>query len=139
MPRPRREGYLLIDHRDSPGVPADLLRNAGLEGPAVGAGRTFESATVTCLHCNGMVILNPDRKKPRGYCSKCDGYVCDRKECGETCRPFDKLLDLMQEQYAKHVHFYVDGKCVGCGDPEKPWEFDAAKLFESVTVPLCLK
>jgi hypothetical protein len=91
MPKPRREGYLLIDLRNAPGVPAGVAAAAG--APAIGAGVTFESATATCLHCNGVVVLNPDRKRPRGYCAKCDGYVCDNPVCGTSCTPFRKLLD----------------------------------------------
>ncbi len=79
----QREGYLMIDLRDSPGVPA-----AGLA-----AGSLTECATMTCLHCNGVVILNPGRTRARGYCARCDGYVCDKPGCAIECRPFLKLLD----------------------------------------------
>lgn len=103
MPKPRREGYLLIDNRDSPGVSADLLHQAGKLGlaPVVPSGATFESATVTCAHCNAVVILNPNRTRPRGYCAKCDAYVCDTPACGLECRPFKKLLDELQEQASR--------------------------------------
>ena len=96
--RPRREGLLLIDHRYSPGVSAELVRASGLNAPVVGAGQVFESATVTCAHCGVVVILNPDRARPRGYCRGCDRYVCDSPGCNKECRPFEKLLDAMQEQ-----------------------------------------
>lgn len=78
------EGYLLIDNRDAPG------------SPGVPAGAVFESATITCLHCNGVVVLNPNRKRPRGYCAKCGGYVCDTPACGLECRPFQKLIDQLR-------------------------------------------
>lgn len=85
-----QEGYLLIDHRNSPGMPASLV---GPDGVAVPAGVTFESATITCCHCNCVVILNPDRTRQRGYCAKCDQYVCDNPICSQECRPFRELLD----------------------------------------------
>lgn len=93
----------MIDHRFSPGIPADLLHAAGLSrvATAVGPDRLWESATVTCLHCNTVVILNPERTRPRGYCAKCDGYVCDSPGCGMECRPFAKLLDEVQAAAAK--------------------------------------
>lgn len=74
MSKPRREGWLYVDDRNSGGL-------------------LLESATVTCLHCNRVVVLNPDRKRPRGYCAKCDGYVCDSPECGLSCYPFENLCD----------------------------------------------
>jgi hypothetical protein len=66
--KPRREGLLTIDHRNSPGVSAEFVRASGLSAPVVRAGQVFESATVTCAHCNVVVVLNPDRTRPRGYC-----------------------------------------------------------------------
>jgi hypothetical protein len=137
MSKPRREGYLLIDHRYSPGVTEEFVRNSGVEGgTAVPGGVTFESATVTCLHCNGVVILSPTRKRPRGYCARCDGYVCDRPACGLECRSFEKLVDKLQEQYAKHVCAFVGGRCYGCGAAEAtPWEESARALFGTVVAP----
>ena len=93
MPKRRREGYLLIDNRYSPGVSAEFVHASGMDAPVVGAGATFESATMTCCHCNAVVVLNPLRTRPRGYCAKCDQYVCDNAGCGLECRPFAKLLD----------------------------------------------
>jgi len=92
----RQEGYLLIDHRGSPGVSEAMTRTAGLpEGAGKGV---FESATVRCSHCHATVILNPDRSRPRGWCSGCDGYVCDSSGCNTgTCLPQNKVLDTMQE------------------------------------------
>lgn len=94
----RHEGYLLIDHRDSPGVPHEILAATGKVWPQVSKGQTFESATVTCAHCNTIVILNPNRTRERGYCQKCDQYVCDNPGCSQDCRSFVKLLDNLQEQ-----------------------------------------
>lgn len=73
----RHEGYLLIDHRFSPGIPDDLARKAGYDPGFTGEGKMFEAATNTCAHCHGIVVLNPDRTRGRAYCSKCDKYICD--------------------------------------------------------------
>src|SRR5262249_28115217 len=86
------EGCLVVDHRASPGIGP---RPDGRQ--AVKAGTLFESATVTCNHCKCVVVLNPDRKRPRGYCPGCDGFTCDgcekvRVETGE-CRSFQKFED----------------------------------------------
>lgn len=95
MSRSKRqgEGYLLIDHRNSPGVPAEMAHATGLPVSLSGPGGVFESATKMCAHCNAIVVLNPDRKRPRGYCAKCDAYVCDNPACGLECRPFKRLID----------------------------------------------
>ena len=95
-----REGYLLIDHSDSPGVTAEFVRGLA---PVVGAGQVFESPIITCVHCNGSWILNPDRSRPRGFCRKCNAYVCDNPWCNSECRPFAKLLDLEQERAFKEM------------------------------------
>ena len=95
-----REGYLLIDHSDSPGVTAEFVQR---RAPVVGAGQKYESGTITCLHCNAIVILNPMRTRPRGFCRRCDGYVCDNPWCNSECRPFKQLLDLEQERAFKEM------------------------------------
>jgi len=94
----RREGYLLIDNRCGPGVSAEFVRRSGKKNvPAVGEGQVYESATITCAHCSAVVILNPGRTRERGYCRRCDHYVCDSPECNRECRPFKALLDRQQE------------------------------------------
>ena len=90
----RHEGYLIIDNRGLPAVPR---HPSGLfDSP--GANQVYECATVTCAHCNTIVILRPDRSRPRNYCRKCDAYICDNPACLAGCLPYDKLLDQLQEQ-----------------------------------------
>ncbi len=98
MSKRRQEGYLLIDHRESPGVPESMVHVDGKYFPPALKGKTFECATVTCAHCNVVVFLNPNRTRARGYCQKCDAYVCDQAGCALECRSFVKLLDTLQEQ-----------------------------------------
>lgn len=77
-PRPRREGYLLIDHRASPGIPAETARKVGLDPELVAEGRMLESGTLTCSHCKCVVVPNPFRRRERAQCAKCDyHYICD--------------------------------------------------------------
>ena len=101
----RHEGYLLIDHRASPGVTASIQR-FGKAVPVVGEGQVLEAATITCAHCHVQMIVNPARTRARGYCPKCDHYVCDgceaaRVASGGACRLLRKVLDQLQEQAAK--------------------------------------
>lgn len=91
------EGYLLIDHRAAEG---------GIDGAVpVRAGALFESATITCSHCQRQVVLNPGRTRERGYCPKCDHYVCDTCEAvrvtsGGVCKTFKQIMDEAQNAAA---------------------------------------
>lgn len=94
------EGYFLMDHRNSPGIPDGIVVAEGLI-PGAGKG-VFESATFTCSHCQVVVVLNPDRSRDRGYCRKCDHYVCDNCETarvasGGACFPFSSRAAQMLE------------------------------------------
>lgn len=68
-------GYLLNDNRASGGV---------LE----------ECSTLTCIHCNSVVILNPLRQRERGFCRKCNAYVCDTVGCNAECNPMEQMVML---------------------------------------------
>lgn len=95
----RNDGYLLIDHRDSPGVPAEVLQAANLP---IAAGRgLFEAKSMYCPHCGGHVVKNPARTRPREYCKACNHYVCDACHAASTApsythRTFDELTELVQ-------------------------------------------
>jgi hypothetical protein len=98
-----REGYFVIDNRQSPGMADEAQVAAGL--PA-GSGRgLFESATATCNHCQATVVLNPKRDRERGYCRKCDSYICDACEVLRArtfeCKPFAKFADEYLEAAAR--------------------------------------
>ena len=94
---------MLIDNRNSPGVSEEFVRASGYDATVVGAGQTFESATITCSHCQAMVVLNPLRTRPRNYCSKCDHYICDNAWCNRECVPMKKVLDDLQNAAIKAV------------------------------------
>lgn len=87
-------GYLVIDHKDSPGIkPEDIpfqLRNSTI---ITGPGQISERDIQFCSHCGAQVILNPLRERPRGYCAKCDHYICDNPICNKECIPLKKILD----------------------------------------------
>jgi hypothetical protein len=93
-------GYLIIDHRDSPGLTAADVAHVP-NAVVVGKGETFEADVLTCSHCQRGVLLNPARERPRGYCGKCDHYICDSPGCQVECLPIRKLLDDLQNQAAR--------------------------------------
>lgn len=92
-----REGYLLIDHRDSPGM-------AG-RGEPLGAGSVFEAPIYLCGHCQRGVIVNPLRTRERAYCPNCDHIICDECEAvrviSRVCKPFNQTADELLEAAAK--------------------------------------
>ena len=100
-----REGYYSLDHGGGPGLTEQEARAGGLP---LAAGRgVFEAPTITCRHCNRVVILNPNRTRERGYCPKCDAYLCDgcevaRRVTGE-CNPIAKQLDALEQAANQRV------------------------------------
>lgn len=96
------EGYLLIDHRSSPGIRNDPTCPENI--PICGEGQMFEAPTITCSHCQTIVIVNMDRTRPRNYCSKCDHYVCDNPGCNVECTPFRAILDTIAKVAARTEH-----------------------------------
>lgn len=108
----RHEGYLLIDNRNSPGVPEALIAQCPFPVASAGAGARQEAAAITCSHCQSVVMLNPLRTRPRAYCPKCDHYICDRCEglrtmAGEgygRCVTMAAVLDRLQNEQAKETH-----------------------------------
>lgn len=93
----QREGVVLIDHRNSPGISPEFIAKNNLDAPAVGAGQTFESAVSVCHHCQRDVILNPNRSRERGWCWNCDHYICDdctaARQAGAPCVPFIQRME----------------------------------------------
>lgn len=95
-----REGYLLVDHSASPGLPEDVARASGYDPKLAGEGKRFEAATLTCAHCKVGVVKNLFRTRERESCAKCGHhYICDY--CSIASRapdyshmPFEKRVDL---------------------------------------------
>jgi hypothetical protein len=93
LTRRSREGELMVDHRASPGLPDDFYAKIGLAGPSFNGRGLAEMPTMTCCHCNAVVVLNPQRTRERGHCWKCNDYVCDNPACNHACKPFSAVLD----------------------------------------------
>ena len=99
-----------MDHRASPGLPAELALKAGYDPFQCREGKTFEADTQTCSHCKNVVIMNPERERARGHCVYCNHYICDT--CAGAMRhpdyvhiPFAKLVDIAKDCEAKGVEF----------------------------------
>lgn len=85
-PRPKYHGYMVVDHRNSPGIP--------------GQPKYVERDTQHCSHCNTPVILNPLRQRERFRCPKCDWFCCDvcavAYKVNEICKPFNWVAEEVQ-------------------------------------------
>ncbi len=81
------EGYLMLDHRASPGFTPDEAIQLGYTPGLTSEGQLFETKTNHCSHCGTVVILNPSRVRERAHCNACDKDICDN--CGiEMKMPF---------------------------------------------------
>lgn len=94
----RGAGYLQIDHTNSPGISADDVARLPFPGAVVAPGGTVTERDIKqCSHCQRGIVLEPLRTRERGYCPRCNHYVCDQCEAirvktGE-CVPFPAVLD----------------------------------------------
>lgn len=89
------EGYVRIDHRDSPGFSEVEMLQSGM--PLVRRGAMFESSTMTCSHCQRIVIMNPKRTRARAHCFGCDHFICDgceyeRVQLSKPCKPMKQII-----------------------------------------------
>ena len=93
-----QEGYLMIDHRASPGITEQEARLSGFDPSHCGEGKLFEVATLTCSHCKAAVVKNPLRIRERPFCVQCHHYICDicafnASQPGYVHMPFEKRVD----------------------------------------------
>jgi hypothetical protein len=53
-----------------------------------------EYHTYTCGHCSNIVVMRPDRVKPREMCFSCGKWICGKSEvCAKFCTPLVALAD----------------------------------------------
>jgi len=98
------EGEVEIDHRASPGLPDNVAHSLGLPAHALRGGQIYRGAFYVCAHCQCEIVKNPERVRPRGYCAKCDKYICDEcefqmvttLECRSAERQIDRALESLE-------------------------------------------
>ncbi len=98
------EGYLMVDHRASPGLTPEEAVRLGYSPGLVGEGQLFETKTNHCNHCGTVVIINPLRTRERSYCSYCDKYICDN--CGISSKLPDYVHKTYIQQQEEGLTFY---------------------------------
>lgn len=77
MSKSSQFGDIIIDHRESPGLDESVISARNPLLPFVGPNQIFKAATNTCMHCDTVVIRNPNRTRARGHCRSCDYFICD--------------------------------------------------------------
>lgn len=110
------EGYMEVDHRESPGFTMEQAFATGWRRIAgqVGKGQRAQMPIATCGHtrngflCERGVILNPLRTRDRGFCPKCRHYLCDECELvrvlsGGECLSKERYIDEYMNQHTKKV------------------------------------
>jgi hypothetical protein len=100
----KQMGYLMVDHRASPGLPEDVARWAGYDPKLAREGKVFEADTMTCCECHNWVVKNPERTRERHSCS-CGNYLCDG--CAfrlslpdQVHKPLARVIDEVKKQEA---------------------------------------
>jgi hypothetical protein len=114
----RHEGWLMIDHRASPGIPPDVAVKLGFLPEEVEEGALFEGATITCKHCATAYTKNPRRIRPRGYCKACDHYVCD--ECDGLMQKADYVHRCREETLDSVMNSAHRGQVFDPSAPKAP-------------------
>lgn len=98
----KQMGYLMVDHRASPGLTEQQAIQAGYDPKFSSEGKVYEADTMTCAHCKNVVIKNYFRTRDRPHCHQCDHYICDvcavKAKTEDTHMPFSKLIDLTLKQ-----------------------------------------
>lgn len=111
---PQSEGYLLVDHRASPGLTEQEARLLGYEPALTREGKVYEAGSLTCCHCKTVAVKNPFRQRPRESCPKCRNVRGDRKYLCDFCYadtfradyshdPWDKKVDAVVNAMAKRT------------------------------------
>lgn len=99
------EGLMTIDHRNSPGVPDAVAVATGYPVGGLKADTLFESATFTCPYCEVVVVMNPNRSRPRNYDKKTDHLICDNcaavKQTGAEMKTMKQIADEILNQAAR--------------------------------------
>jgi hypothetical protein len=100
------EGELTIDHRNSPGVPADMLAKVGL--PAEAGRGLYHAPIYTCGHCQRgvpVIVGAFGAREKRYVCRGCSHVICEgcarEKALTGVCVPFEAKVHAYLESVEK--------------------------------------
>lgn len=110
----KNEGFVMVDHRASPGIPAELAPKFGYHPSQVKEGALFEAAMFGCPHCGTQVVKNPMRIRERGHCFKCNDVICD------ACTVIMRMPDYVHHTVKQVSDMVNSGKFVMSGSLALP-------------------
>lgn len=67
-----------------------------------GPGGTAEADTITCHHCQQIVIVKPKAEEQTGFCRMCMKHICLSCARDGKCTPFEKKLDQLERAHRFH-------------------------------------
>lgn len=78
------------------------MRKQQGELTVTGVDGTERYETITCGHCNCVVVMKPDADPATlgGYCQCCMKNTCNKPRCNASCRPFEKRLEAFERRAA---------------------------------------
>jgi hypothetical protein len=113
----KQMGYLMVDHRASPGLPEETARLVGYDPKFAGEGKVYEVDTLTCSHCKNSVVPNHFRTRPRARCFECDAkgghYICD------ICAFKASQPDYVHTPFEKTIETVIKQELMAMGTPSK--------------------
>jgi len=81
------------------GPDGQLLESAAVRKPSgflIVDGQTVAD-TVQCRHCGCHFTMIKGSGVRRGFCTKCMGVTCGRKDCMTECVPVEKRIDRLEK------------------------------------------
>lgn len=110
MSKQIHEGYLMVDHRASPGLTPSEARGLGYDPNLTNLreGQLAEFKTMHCSHCPNVVIMNPLRTRDRSLCYSCNKYICDN--CGIQSKLPDYVHKTYKQQLEEGLTYYSNLK-----------------------------
>lgn len=59
-------------------------------------GELQEGQTLSCVHCQFTWVLVKGSGRKRGFCTKCMGYTCGKRECETACVPAERRIENLE-------------------------------------------
>lgn len=53
-------------------------------------------STMQCVHCGRHCTVIAGSGKKRGWCRKCNGFVCGLSQCMNQCIPFESRVEYVE-------------------------------------------
>lgn len=71
----------------------------------VGPDRIIERDTITCKHCNRIIVVAYRTEPPNtAFCGMCQSHICLDCETKGVCVPFEKKIKEIEEKTLRENH-----------------------------------